>query len=136
MQLNTHVIITAAAVLLTGPAGAQDLVVRIGHVAPLSGAQAHNGKDVENGARMAIDDLNARDVLIHGKKARFELVAEDDAALEQRRRSSAMGEPARAECAAPGGPDGDLRTDRVHHRTCRGESGTGWPGRRPHGVRD
>jgi len=30
--------------------------VKIGHVGPTTGPQAHLGKDNENGARMAIDD--------------------------------------------------------------------------------
>ena len=55
-------------------------LVRIGHVGPVSGAQAHYGRDNENGARMAIDELNAQGVEIGGKKVKFELVAEDDAA--------------------------------------------------------
>jgi branched-chain amino acid transport system substrate-binding protein len=55
-------------------------VVKIGHVAPVSGAQAHYGRDNENGARMAVDELNAQGVTIGGKKVTFELVAEDDAA--------------------------------------------------------
>ena len=38
---------------------AKEVVVKIGHIAPLSGPQAHYGKDNESGARMAIDDLNA-----------------------------------------------------------------------------
>ena len=59
---------------------AQDMVVKIGHVGPVSGAQAHYGKDNENGARMAIEDLNAKGVTIGGKKVKLELVAEDDAA--------------------------------------------------------
>ncbi|MDB5883673.1 MAG: putative type branched chain amino acid transport system, periplasmic component [Ramlibacter sp.] len=59
--------------------GAAD-VIRIGHVAPLSGGQAAMGKDNENGARMAIEDLNTQNIEIGGKKVRFELVAEDDAA--------------------------------------------------------
>jgi branched-chain amino acid transport system substrate-binding protein len=54
-------------------------VVKIGHVAPVSGPQAHFGKDNENGARMAVDDLNAQNIVIAGKKIKFELVAEDDA---------------------------------------------------------
>jgi branched-chain amino acid transport system substrate-binding protein len=58
---------------------AQDLVVKIGHVAPTSGNIAHLGKDNENGARMAIDELNAKGVTIGGRKAKFELLAEDDA---------------------------------------------------------
>jgi branched-chain amino acid transport system substrate-binding protein len=55
-------------------------VVKIGHVAPTSGAIAHLGKDNENGARMAIEDLNAKGLTIDGKKIKFELLAEDDAA--------------------------------------------------------
>lgn len=64
----------------TAPAGNDTLVVKIGHVAPISGAQAHYGKDNENGVRMAIEDLNKQNIVIGGKKATFEIVAEDDAA--------------------------------------------------------
>jgi branched-chain amino acid transport system substrate-binding protein len=64
---------------LSGGALAQELVVKIGHVAPLSGPSAHLGKDNENGARMAIDELNAKNLTIGGKKAKFELLPEDDA---------------------------------------------------------
>ena len=66
-------------VLASAAASAQDLVVRIGHVAPLSGQGAAYGKDSENGVRMAIEELNAKGAPIGGKRARFELVAEDDA---------------------------------------------------------
>lgn len=55
-----------------------ELVVKIGAAAPLTGPQAHIGKDNENGTRMAIDDANAKGVTIAGKKARFELLSEDD----------------------------------------------------------
>ncbi|MDP3135114.1 MAG: ABC transporter substrate-binding protein, partial [Burkholderiaceae bacterium] len=55
-------------------------VIKIGHVGPTSGAIAHLGKDNENGARMAIEELNAKGVTIGGQKVTFELVAEDDAA--------------------------------------------------------
>jgi branched-chain amino acid transport system substrate-binding protein len=72
--------LTAAALALAfGTAGAQELVVKIGHVAPTSGGIAHLGKDNENGARMAIEELNAKKVTIGGKVAKFELLAEDDA---------------------------------------------------------
>jgi branched-chain amino acid transport system substrate-binding protein len=71
--------IVAAAVLVAGTASAQDMVVKIGHVGPTSGAIAHLGKDNENGARMAIEELNAKGVTIGGKKVKFELLAEDDA---------------------------------------------------------
>jgi branched-chain amino acid transport system substrate-binding protein len=75
---------TAIALALAGgfvaAASAQDMVVKIGHVAPTSGAQAHYGKDNENGARMAVEELNAKPMTIGGKKVVFQLMAEDDAA--------------------------------------------------------
>ncbi|MEJ8853581.1 branched-chain amino acid ABC transporter substrate-binding protein [Variovorax robiniae] len=60
------------------PAG-ESIVVKIGHVGPTSGAIAHLGKDNELGAKMAIEDLNAKGVKIGDKTAKFELLAEDDA---------------------------------------------------------
>ncbi len=79
MQIRLNTIVAAAVVMMGGAAYAQDMVVKIGHVAPTSGGIAHLGKDNENGARMAIDELNAKGVTIGGKKAKFELLAEDDA---------------------------------------------------------
>jgi branched-chain amino acid transport system substrate-binding protein len=67
------------ALLAAGAAHADD-VIRIGHVASTSGAIAHLGKDNENGARMAVDALNAKGVLIKDRRYKVELVAEDDAA--------------------------------------------------------
>lgn len=62
------------------PAAKPEISVRLGHVAPLTGPQAHLGKDNENGARLAIDELNARGLEIGGARVRFELLAEDDQA--------------------------------------------------------
>lgn len=70
--------IAAACVTLSAHA-AEPLVVKIGHVAALSGSAAHLGRDNENGVRMAIEELNARNVQIGGRPARFELLSEDDA---------------------------------------------------------
>jgi len=72
--------VLSASLVLSNIAMAQDQVIKIGHVAPLSGAIAHLGNDNENGARLAIEDLNAKGISIGGKKVKFELVAEDDAA--------------------------------------------------------
>jgi branched-chain amino acid transport system substrate-binding protein len=80
MRIQLNVIAGAVALMAVGSVSAQDMVVKIGHVGPVSGAQAHYGKDNENGARMAIEDLNAKGVTIGGKKVKLELVAEDDAA--------------------------------------------------------
>ena len=52
--------------------------IKIGQVSPLTGPISHLGKDVEFGAKLAIEDLNAEGVEIGGKKVRFELVSEDD----------------------------------------------------------
>src|ERR1700709_2731841 len=80
MQIRLNTIVAAAVVLLSGAAYAQDAVVKIGHVAPTSGGIAHLGKDNENAARMAVDELNAKGVTIGGKKVKLELQLEDDAA--------------------------------------------------------
>ncbi len=80
MQMKFKLTVAAAIAAAWGIASAQDLVVKIGHVAPTSGGIAHLGKDNENGARLAIEELNAKGVTIGGKKAKFELIAEDDAA--------------------------------------------------------
>ncbi len=74
------VFLALLAVMAAAPAMAQETVIRIGHVAPITGNIAHLGKDNENGARLAIEELNAKGLTIGGKKAKFELVAEDDAA--------------------------------------------------------
>ncbi len=60
-------------------AGAAE-TVKIGCVAPITGPQAHLGKDIENGARLAVDAINATDPKLGGKPVRFELLAEDDQA--------------------------------------------------------
>ena len=89
--IKTALTILAAASLLVAcgkkeaaapaaPAASADAVVKIGHVGPTSGAIAHLGKDNENGAIMAIEELNAAGVMIGGKKVTLALMAEDDAA--------------------------------------------------------
>ena len=83
MQVQLKLTAVAAALLMTAgmtSAQAADMVVKIGHVGPTSGAIAHLGKDNEYGAIMAIERLNAKGVKIGGKTVKFELLAEDDAA--------------------------------------------------------
>ncbi|MFM0165915.1 branched-chain amino acid ABC transporter substrate-binding protein [Paraburkholderia sediminicola] len=69
----------AAANFFVATANAQT-VVTIGHSAPLTGPQAPNGKDNENGARLAIDELNKGGVTVNGQKVTFKLDSEDDQA--------------------------------------------------------
>jgi branched-chain amino acid transport system substrate-binding protein len=56
-----------------------DEVVKIGHVAPLTGGIAHLGKDSENGARLAMEEINAKGLKIGGQQVKLELDAQDDA---------------------------------------------------------
>ncbi len=62
------------------PKAAPEVVVKIGQVSPLTGPQAHLGKDNDNGARLAVEEMNAKGVMIGGAKVRFEIVSEDDQA--------------------------------------------------------
>ncbi len=80
MQMKLKLTVAAAIAAIAGIAAAQETVVKIGHVGPVSGAQAHYGKDNENGVRMAIEEINAAGTTIGGKKIKFEIQAEDDAA--------------------------------------------------------
>ncbi|HRE19161.1 MAG TPA: branched-chain amino acid ABC transporter substrate-binding protein, partial [Rhodocyclaceae bacterium] len=57
-----------------------EVTVKLGHVAPMTGPQAHLGKDNENGAVLTIEELNAQGLEIGGAKIKFELLAEDDQA--------------------------------------------------------
>jgi branched-chain amino acid transport system substrate-binding protein len=79
MQVTTKLIPFAIALAFAGSASAQQ-VVKIGHVAPISGPSAHLGKDNENAARMAIDELNAKGFTLNGQKVTLQLVSEDDGA--------------------------------------------------------
>ncbi len=92
MRIELKLAVVAAAVALAAcgkkeeaaaPAAAsapEQLVIKIGHVGATSGPVAHLGKDNENGALLAIEELNAAGIKIGDKVAKFELLAEDDAA--------------------------------------------------------
>ncbi|MGV2287753.1 branched-chain amino acid ABC transporter substrate-binding protein [Trinickia sp. YCB016] len=80
--MRSYLAIALAVMSATGmiaTAQAQE-VVTIGHSAPLTGPQSVNGKDNENGARLAIEDLNKAGVTVAGKKVTFKLDSEDDQA--------------------------------------------------------
>ncbi|HYM47705.1 MAG TPA: branched-chain amino acid ABC transporter substrate-binding protein, partial [Burkholderiaceae bacterium] len=62
------------------PAAGSDMV-KIGHVGPISGAIAHLGKDNENGARLAVEEINAAGgVKMGDKTVKLELLTGDDKA--------------------------------------------------------
>jgi branched-chain amino acid transport system substrate-binding protein len=61
-------------------AAAEDLEVKVGFAAPLTGANAAYGKDLQNGVQLALDEANAKKIQIGGKTAKFTIQAEDDQA--------------------------------------------------------
>jgi branched-chain amino acid transport system substrate-binding protein len=60
--------------------GQETVIVKIGHVAPMTGPIGHLGIDNERGAKLAIEDLNEKRLKIGGKIAKFELLSRDDKA--------------------------------------------------------
>ena len=83
--VKSTIAVAAATVILLGcgksgdKASVDGTEVKIGHVAPLTGSIAHLGKDNENGARLAIEEINKSGLTIDGKKVVLTLVPEDDA---------------------------------------------------------
>ena len=55
------------------------VVIQIGNVAPLTGPDSYLGKDNENGARLAVEEINRQGLTINGKAITLELLGEDDA---------------------------------------------------------
>ena len=86
--MKSAIALSAAALILAGcgkggdksaAVPADGIEVKIGHVAPLTGPIAHLGKDNENGARLALEEINKAGLTIDGKKVVLTLVPEDDA---------------------------------------------------------
>jgi branched-chain amino acid transport system substrate-binding protein len=78
----TYKSVAAALSLVVGTLGAAQVAhaadVNIGLAAALTGASAHYGEDIKRGAQLAIDDANAKNIVIAGQPVRFKLLAEDD----------------------------------------------------------
>jgi branched-chain amino acid transport system substrate-binding protein len=68
--------VAAAPAAPVAPPPKPEVTVKLGHVAPMTGPQAHLGKDNENGALLAIEELNAQALEIGGAKIKFELMAD------------------------------------------------------------
>ncbi|WP_233854347.1 branched-chain amino acid ABC transporter substrate-binding protein [Paraburkholderia sp. HD33-4] len=60
--------------------GADPQIVKIGFVGPLTGPVARVGKDLQNGAQLAIDEANAKHPMIGGKPVKYVLDVQDDQA--------------------------------------------------------
>lgn len=86
MKSSKFLVSALALALALGVAGcgkreeAANGVIKIGSVSPLTGPQTHMGKDIENGVRLAVDEINAKGLVLGGKKVQLELLVEDDQA--------------------------------------------------------
>ncbi|MBA2962032.1 MULTISPECIES: ABC transporter substrate-binding protein [Ramlibacter] len=69
--------VAAFGLAATAPALAQE-VVKIGYSGPLSGGAALYGKNVLDGMKMAVDEINAQGLDVGGKKYKLEVVGLDD----------------------------------------------------------
>jgi branched-chain amino acid transport system substrate-binding protein len=78
MQFPQKLVPLALALAFGANASAQQ-VVKIGTGGPLSGPSAHLGKENENAARLAVDELNAKGFALNGKRVTLQLLSEDDA---------------------------------------------------------
>ncbi|RQS61584.1 branched-chain amino acid ABC transporter substrate-binding protein [Burkholderia sp. Bp8963] len=81
--MNRIALMYAAATIGLGMIGATwcasaETVVKIGAAGPLTGSSAQSGKDDERGVQLAINELNAKKLVIGGQPVRFQLVSVDD----------------------------------------------------------
>ncbi len=88
MHLRTSIkplawILACAAATLSGLplyAAVDTFDVKVGFAAPLTGANAGYGKDLQNGVQFVLDEADAKKIQIGGKTANFVIQAEDDQA--------------------------------------------------------
>jgi branched-chain amino acid transport system substrate-binding protein len=68
-----------AATAAAAPSSSAEVkTIKIGHAGPLTGEISHIGKDQENGARLAVEDINRAGLVVNGQKIQLELDAQDD----------------------------------------------------------
>lgn len=82
MNCNRRTLISASvigAIIGSAPLMASaEQVIKVGVAAPLTGGSAANGKDIENGVKLAVDEANAQGIKLGGQDVRFVVDAIDD----------------------------------------------------------
>ncbi|MEN9868989.1 MAG: hypothetical protein RL748_4579 [Pseudomonadota bacterium] len=89
MKIHQTLAIGAAAVLLVTGCS-REVTVKIGLVAPMTGPLGQYGKSMTEGAQIALDELHAEGFRINNKRAKFELVVEDDKANAETGKAAAQ----------------------------------------------
>ena len=77
-RLQTFATVAAFGITLAGCSPPVPDTLKIGMLTPQTGTFALRGKDLVNGAQLAIDEINASGYKIQGKAVKLELVAVDD----------------------------------------------------------
>ena len=77
MRITKKLVVFLSLSAIVGSAVA-DTAVTIGLSGPLTGNQAGSGKDNENGAKLAIQDINKKPLVVNGHKVLLKLDSEDD----------------------------------------------------------
>jgi branched-chain amino acid transport system substrate-binding protein len=80
LKQRALILALAGLTMTASTAAMADVVVKLGFAGPLTGPVSHLGKDEQYGAQLALDDANAKGLVLGGQKVRFELLAEDDQA--------------------------------------------------------
>ncbi|MBT0960625.1 branched-chain amino acid ABC transporter substrate-binding protein [Denitromonas iodatirespirans] len=80
MKIQLTTLAAAVTLFAAAPAMAAETVVKLGFAAPLTGPQAHYGKEMQNGVVLAVEEANAAKTMLGDKVVRFELKSEDDMA--------------------------------------------------------
>ncbi len=81
IDLSRRLLVTSLSALLLTCVFSQaygQQVVKIGVSGPLTGINAANGKDMQNGVRLAVEEANAQRIKLGGQEVRFEIDAVDD----------------------------------------------------------
>jgi branched-chain amino acid transport system substrate-binding protein len=86
-ELNRIAFIALALFFLS--ACSRSVTVKIGVVGPMTGSLAAFGQDMAKGSEVAVDEMNKDMFMIGGKRARFELVVEDDVADAEKGKAAA-----------------------------------------------
>ncbi|WP_322068811.1 branched-chain amino acid ABC transporter substrate-binding protein [Paraburkholderia bannensis] len=79
-SIETLIAILASCAIVPSAQCEEVNVVKIGIAEPLTGFSASYGKDEENAARLAFEEANQQGLVIDGRKVRFDVDAQDDAA--------------------------------------------------------
>lgn len=79
-RISPRPVFLAVSLMLAASSAYAQVEVKVGVASPLTGGNAAYGKDIENGVRLAVDEINATNPTIGGQKIKFVIDSQDDQA--------------------------------------------------------